>query len=126
MNCTVHETSLVRALLAQVLAIASAREAVAVDAVLVRVGEFSGVEPALLASAWNAAVRATGAEGARLTIETTPLGARCTDCGERFAPIGFRFVCPLCGGPRAAVEQGEELMLQSVDLRVAEEAESCR
>lgn len=126
MSCTVHETSLVRALLGQVLALASERQAVAVDAVRVRVGELSGVEPTLLTSAWDAAVRATRAHGARLTIVATPLAARCTDCGERFAPIGFRFVCPRCGGPRAAVEQGEELILESVDLRVAEEAESCR
>lgn len=121
-----HEASIVRALLDQVLALASAREAVAIESVHVRVGEFAGVEPALLASAWSVAVLATRAEGAWLAVETTPLTARCLDCGERFAPVSFRFVCPRCGRGRVKVDQGDEFILEAVDLRVTEEAGSCR
>ena len=50
---SMHERSLVRSLLAQVQALAAEHPADRVAAIRVRIGEFSGVEPELLQSAYE-------------------------------------------------------------------------
>lgn len=109
-----HERSLVRALLRQVEKLATEYPASRVVQVRVRVGEFSGVEPELLATAYDDLVTSTPVRGAKLTMERVPLQAKCDNCGHLFRIEQFEFHCTGCGSCQVSVQGGEELLLESV------------
>ncbi len=67
-----HEYSIVAALVERVEAEAAARGARAVERIHVRVGEFAGVDPTLLATAFETFAPTTGCAGATLAIERVP------------------------------------------------------
>ena len=114
-----HERSLVRALLRQVADVAAEHPGSQVQSVRVRVGEFSGVEPELLAIAFDDMVQDTPLFGAELDMERVPLEASCDDCGNQFRIERYRFECNQCGSVKLAVRGGEELLLESVVLKEA-------
>jgi hydrogenase nickel incorporation protein HypA/HybF len=110
-----HELSVGRLLLKQVLRIAAENRAQSVEEVRIRVGLFSGIEPLLLASAFEQLVAGSIASSARLEIEAVPLAVDCDACGRRFQPEGFRFQCPSCDSRQVHIVAGEELVLESVN-----------
>lgn len=120
-----HETSIARRLLIQALAIAEEHAAVAIDVVNVRIGEFAGIEPPLLVSAFARIAAGTIAAGASLEIKVVALTVRCTTCERTFAPAGFRFQCQRCPGAYVEIVAGEELVLEDVILAQATEADTC-
>lgn len=111
-----HERSLVRALLQQVAELAEAEESATVSEVRVRVGPLSGVEPLLLAGAFDELAPPEIGAAARLVIQEVELEGRCQRCGHAFVIPGFRFICPLCGSSRVQVAGGEGVVLESVTL----------
>lgn len=116
-----HEASLVRSLVRQVEQLAQRHGACRVKEVKVSVGEFSGVEPDLLVTAFERQIEGTPLDGARLLLEPVKLAAACAACGHEFAVERFDFTCPSCGRPGAGkVTRGEELMLESLTLEADE------
>lgn len=111
-----HERSLVRSLLRQVQALAAEHAADRVVAIRVRVGEFSGVEPELLQSAYEELVAPTTLCGAEFMVERVPLEATCDQCGKSFAVDNYRFQCPDCGSLKLTICGGEELLLESISM----------
>jgi hydrogenase nickel incorporation protein HypA/HybF len=115
----VHEFSVCQAMLTQVAELAAGRGASAVERITIEVGPLSGVEPALLASAF-AVLRSGGcAAQASLLIESTPVTIGCLTCAGQSQTSPSRLVCPLCGGFRTRIVAGDELRLRRVELRVA-------
>jgi hydrogenase nickel incorporation protein HypA/HybF len=112
----VHEYSVVQALLEKVEAEARRHGAVAVHAVVVRLGELSGVEPALLSSAWELVREETVCANATLTLERSAAAWTCSACGYRPRP-GESLLCAACGVP-ARLESGDEILLERVELEV--------
>jgi len=121
-----HEASIAKRLLAQVLRLAEEHAAVSVETVSVRIGEFAGIESTLLASAFGQLTATTIAAGAELDIQLVPLTVRCTRCQREFAPERFRFQCENCPGANVEIVAGEELVLDNVILAQATEADACR
>lgn len=115
-----HEASLVRALLRSVETLLAEHQGARLKSVNVVVGEFSGVEPDLLESAFQRQSRGGAAEGAQLHIKRTSLTAKCEDCRYEFQIEHFRFVCPLCNVTDVTVVGGDELLLDSVTMEVDE------
>lgn len=116
-----HEYSLVRNLIRQLDTLREAQGDARIAIVRLRVGEFSGIEPGLLQTAFDDLTLATPIQGARLEIERVPLEAVCQNCGAEFAipttgPSRFRFVCAACGGQRINLKRGEDLLLESVTM----------
>ncbi|MCA9270556.1 MAG: hydrogenase maturation nickel metallochaperone HypA [Planctomycetales bacterium] len=109
-----HEASLAQALLRQVEDLAQQHHGRRVTEVRVTVGEFSGVEPELLASAFERATPGSVAQGARLVMARASLRAKCSRCDHEFHVERFRFACPLCGAAETKVIDGEQLMLDRV------------
>jgi hydrogenase nickel incorporation protein HypA/HybF len=109
-----HERSLVRALLRQVQQVADENSDGKVVSIRVRVGEFSGVEPELLASAYVELIRGTPLCDATLDMEQVQLEGICDQCGTRFRIERFDFQCRRCGSLHVTVHGGEELLLESV------------
>ncbi|MGH9366813.1 MAG: hydrogenase maturation nickel metallochaperone HypA [Thermoanaerobaculia bacterium] len=114
---SLHEYSIVAALLERVEELARERRARAVHGVLVSIGELSGVEPDLLATAYATFRERTVCEGAKLTI--LPVAARwdCPEC-RRGIPRGAILACSRCGVP-ARLCAGDEIVLERIEMEVA-------
>jgi hydrogenase nickel incorporation protein HypA/HybF len=111
-----HERSLIKALLRQIEDIAARHPGSSVQSVRVRIGEFSGVEPALLASAFDDLVQDTPFRDASLDLTQVPLEGLCELCGSRFRIERFDFQCVQCGSVRLTLCGGEEMLLESVAM----------
>ena len=115
-----HERSLVKALLRQVENVAAEYPASHVVSIRVRIGEFSGVEPELLASAYRDLITETPFRGAALDLEQVPLEAVCEQCGGQFRIERFNFQCDVCGSMKLTIRGGEEMLLDSVTMEETE------
>ena len=115
-----HELSVCQALLAQVTEIATARGVSTVARIIVEIGPLSGVEPALLASAFEIVRAGSCAANATLLIETMAVTISCMSCGAESQTRPNRLLCAACGGYRTRVVGGDELRLRRVELRVPE------
>jgi len=111
-----HERSLVRALLRQVDYLAASHRESRVVSIRVRIGEFSGVDPELLACAYDELKTNTSSCEAELNLQKTPLEASCNQCGSQFRIERFKFECDKCGSTELAIGGGEEMMLDSVTM----------
>jgi hydrogenase nickel incorporation protein HypA/HybF len=114
----VHELSVCQALLAQVTDIAMNRGASVVMRITIEVGPLSGIEPDLLANAFNTLRSGSCAAEAILSIDSPPIRIRCMSCGAQSCAGANRLICPACGEFDTRVESGDELRLCRVELRV--------
>jgi hydrogenase nickel incorporation protein HypA/HybF len=111
-----HEYSLVRALLDQVERAAQARGACAVHKLGLKIGALAGVEPELLASAYDVCREGTLCAAAGLEIETVPARWECGECGRRVRE-GAVLSCPACAVP-ARLTSGDEILLERIEMEV--------
>lgn len=109
-----HERSLALSLIRQIDDELRERGLHQLSEVRLAIGEFAGVEPALLASAFEELAAAHWESSPRLRLDIVPLTARCHACGQEFNVHRFRFVCPQCGSQQTETTAGEELQLVSV------------
>ncbi len=119
-----HEESLVRSLFQQVDRLIENNGGVTAREIHVEVGTLSGVEPALLSSAFERLIVQSTFPAASLNVTTSVLTARCEDCGSESEVRDFRFVCPQCEGRRLRVISGDSVRLLSVVLELPEPANS--
>lgn len=112
-----HEYSIVQALLDRVEREARTRNATAVHRLSVRIGDLAGVEPELLASAYEICREGTLCAGAELAIDRVPVRWACPDCG-REVPEGEVLSCSGCGSP-ARLASGDEIILDRIEMEVA-------
>ncbi len=82
-----------------------------------RVGELSGIDPAVLSNAFAAAVRDTPLRGTSLTVESVVPEAICEQCGNSFRFDQAHTQCAKCGSLRLAVQGGDDLVLDSVLIK---------
>ena len=87
------------------------------ESVTVIVGELAAVEPDLLEFAWQAIVKGTADEEARLLVQWRPVLQVCDACGEihERAPGSWLRLCPRCNGT-LAVSGGDELEVRTVSF----------
>ena len=111
-----HEYSIVQALLERVAAEARARRATSVHRLTIRIGELSGVEPELLATAYATFRERTICDGAELDLQTIAARWECPDCGRAIGR-GERLTCPVCARP-ARLAAGDEIMLDRIEMEV--------
>jgi hydrogenase nickel incorporation protein HypA/HybF len=111
-----HELAVCQALLQELEALVVRHGAIRVQRLTVQVGALSGVEPQLLATAFEVARRGSCAEDAELTVESPQVRVRCRGCGTEADCMPTRLVCPRCGGARTELISGAELLLRHVEL----------
>jgi hydrogenase nickel incorporation protein HypA/HybF len=121
----VHELSVCQALLLQVTDIAMNRGASAVQRITIEVGPLCGVEPVLLARAFEVLRVGSCAAQAVLSIESPALSIRCLSCNAQSCAQPNRLVCGVCGDFKTRIEAGDELRLRRVELRVSEPLAAC-
>jgi hydrogenase nickel incorporation protein HypA/HybF len=111
-----HEYSIVEALIARVDAEARARGATVVHRLTVRIGELSGVEIDLLATAFATFRDRTVCARADLDVRTVAAAWTCPLCAESIGR-GAMLQCPHCGVP-ARLAQGDEIVLDRIEMEV--------
>lgn len=113
-----HEYSIIQALAGRVEDEVRARGASLVHRVRVALGELSGVDPELLASAWEVFREGTAAcGGASLEIRSVAARWACPGCGRPIAS-GQVLRCPDCHRP-ARLDAGDEILLEQIEMEVA-------
>ena len=112
-----HEYSIVQALVEKVEAEAGRRGAIAVERVVVRIGELSGVDPELLRTAYVTFRPRTVCENAALDVATVSASWVCRNCGRPVAPGGV-LRCGACDAP-AVLQHGDEILLERIEMEVA-------
>ncbi len=112
-----HEYSIVGALIEEVDATARSRGAIAVRRVCVRVGELSGVDRDLLATAYEVFRERTVCAEAALSIESVVARWECGHCGCKLPRHGA-LRCVACGGS-ARLAQGDEILLTRIEMEVS-------
>lgn len=113
-----HELSVCLALLDEVDRVAREAGADRVRSVTLRIGPLSGVDPGLLARAFDVASIGTVADGAELRIFKTPVRIRCARCGGEEDASANRLLCPRCGSDRTSVVEGDEMVLSEMEMDV--------
>jgi hydrogenase nickel incorporation protein HypA/HybF len=109
-----HEWGLACELVRQAEGEARARQARAVCAVTARVGLLSGVEPELLARAYEVARLGTLLESTPLSVETDPITASCRSCSHEGPLEGMSLICPGCGGQDLRILGGDGIHLARI------------
>ncbi len=111
-----HEYSIVQALVDQVAEQARGAGATSVTRLRVRIGDLSGVERALLATAYATFRERTICANAELDIVAVEAVWACKECG-RVLQNGAWLRCPRCKAP-ARLVQGDEIVLERIEMEV--------
>ena len=112
-----HEYSLILSLLSRVEDEARRRGAFRVHALAIRVGDLSGVDPELLAGAYELAREGTPCAEAELRVTRVPALWSCPRCGKAFAP-GEVLKCAACAAAAVLSDGADALMLDSIEMEV--------
>lgn len=119
-----HEYSLARSILETIFTIRNQRQLGPIQQVEIELGEFSGVEPLQLQSAYVELSPEILGYRSEMRIQTVPLRGQCPHCKHQFLIKDFRFECPTCSYSDVQIVSGEELRILSVCTQ-QNESESC-
>ncbi|GAA0782574.1 MULTISPECIES: hydrogenase maturation nickel metallochaperone HypA [Pseudomonadati] len=111
-----HEYSIVMALIEQCEALAKQHQAIAVERVDIKVGILSGVEPSLLAQAFNTFKLDGICAKASLDMHIQPLVLQCNHCNTRSEQMHRVVLCPDCNSADTRVVDGEDMMLMQLEM----------
>lgn len=111
-----HEYSMLESLLSKVAEEVSGMEGAKVTKLHVSVGELSGLDAALFATAYDTFREASGLGDAVLCIRDVPARWACPVCAEPIAP-GTPLRCGCCQVP-AKLMSGDEVILERIELEV--------
>ena len=109
-----HELAIAESVLAIVERHAAGRRVVEVQ---VRVGHLRQVVPSALEFAFELVAQGTVLEGAELRMEEVGAAGICRTCGAETPLPEFPLCCRNCGGFDVEVTQGEELLVDSLELQ---------
>jgi hydrogenase nickel incorporation protein HypA/HybF len=111
-----HELSIALSMIEQIEREAEKNGGGAVEAVHVRIGVLSGVDPQALRFAYELACEGSGLKGSRLEIESVDLLVRCGHCNATYNPDPQNLLCPHCPAGELEILQGRELELTALEL----------
>lgn len=114
MRLRVHEYSIVQALIERVEQEGAARGASRIVRLWVRLGELSGVEPKLLATAFDTFRERTLCEGATMELDRVAASWACGRCARQ---VMGALRCDQCNAPVALVT-GDEIVLSRIEMEV--------
>ncbi|OQA84847.1 MAG: hydrogenase nickel incorporation protein [Lentisphaerae bacterium ADurb.Bin242] len=84
----------------------------------VRVGRLAGIDPDALEYTWRTALEFAVAEvkDCRIRIAVAPLRHRCRNCGGMVERDRWIMECPDCHQPALQRENGQELLIESIEV----------
>lgn len=111
-----HEYSIVSALIEQCESHARANGAREITRVVIKVGQLSGVEPALLQTAFDTFKLEGICRNAELQMQIQPLVIHCHTCQQDVEMPHRQVICPQCHGRDTTVIDGEDLLLMQLEM----------
>ena len=112
-----HELSIAISMIDQITEESESRSGLAVEAVHLKLGIFSGVDKEALLFAYQLACEGSPLEGSRLVIESIPLVIYCDACQkDRTPPSVYELSCPECGTPGQKIVTGREIEVASLEV----------
>jgi len=88
-----------------------------VEAIVLMIGENSGIIPSYLHACFPAAASGTMLEKTLLEVKLVTANAVCGDCGKVFAVNAQKGICPKCRSVDHEVISGEEFMIKEIRAR---------
>jgi hydrogenase nickel incorporation protein HypA/HybF len=111
-----HEYSIIEALLDQCEKEAKKAGTNKILNITVKVGKLSGIEPALLQSAFEFFSEDSFSKGAKLNLLKQNVEIECKKCGYKGDLHQLDFICPKCESESISVIDGEDLILMSLEM----------
>ncbi len=111
-----HEYSIVQSLLDSCEENAKVNNATKVMKVVVKIGVMSGVEPALLQTAFDTFKENTICSNATFIINMQPIVINCHNCGKQLVLNKNEYNCPECKSIDLDVIDGEDMYLMQLEL----------
>ncbi len=111
-----HEMSIAEGILQLIEETAHKEQARRVTRVVLEIGQLASVELEALRFCFDAVVRDSVADGARLEIIVTPGQGWCLDCNQSVPLTEKLSGCPLCGGYRVQVTGGTEMRVRELEV----------
>lgn len=87
-----------------------------IEAVHIRIGVLSGVDPQALRFAYELGCEGTRFAGSRLEIESVPLLVFCPQCAITHPADPQNICCPRCLTPKQQILEGRELEVRALEL----------
>ena len=111
-----HELGIVFHIIDSVEKVAAENDLEKVSAVVLELGEVSGVVPDYLTDCWRwAAAKSELARGSELKIETLPAVTRCDNCGRDYPTVAHGRTCPFCGSGSTWLLTGNEVNIKEIE-----------
>ena len=111
-----HELGIVFHIIRSVEKVAVENGLEKVSAVVLELGEVSGVVPGYLTDCWRwAAAKSPLMEGSELKIETLPAITRCGGCGADYPTVAHGRTCPRCGSGDTWLLTGNEVNIKEIE-----------
>ncbi len=114
-----HELGIVMEIVRVVDEFAKEKDITKVEAIVLQIGELSGVVPEFIKECFPAAIDGTFMEDTVLDIEIVPGNARCQNCGTVFNVVRREGRCSKCGSRDFDILGGKEFFIK--EIRVPEE-----
>lgn len=111
-----HEYSIVQSLIESCEAHVTSNDATKVTKVFIKVGVLSGVEPHLLAEAFELFKEDGVCRDAVLDMQIQKIKVRCNSCHLEQELEKNEFICPDCGSYELSVLDGEDMYLMRLEL----------
>lgn len=110
-----HEVGVISQILATVEKIMDDEQLSVVEAIVLDVGELSGVVPHYMEECWPAAVYKTRFENTKLEMNVIEGELKCNKCGKVFNGYKFNLKCPECKNTIDFTPlSGRELMIKEI------------
>jgi hydrogenase nickel incorporation protein HypA/HybF len=110
-----HELAIAESLLEIVVEEGRRHDLQKVNIIRLQIGVMASVIPEALTFSFEMVSQNTIASGAVLEIETLPVVAQCSACGQRFDVENQVFLCTRCGKPDIKLVSGRELSLVNIE-----------
>lgn len=89
-----------------------------INAVVLELGEVSGVLPDYLTDCWRWAADKNGLlKGSELKIETLPAVTHCDGCGRDYPTVEHGRTCPHCGSGETWLLTGNEVSIKEIEAQ---------
>ena len=112
-----HELGILYNIVEQILEVVAEQDLTEVEAIVLTVGENSGVIPSYLHACFPAAVDGTMLEKTLLEVIMITTNGICNDCSKVFAVNAEQGKCPKCGSTAHEVISGDEFMIKEIRAR---------
>ena len=111
-----HEMSLAEGVLQIIEDSALQQNFSRVKTVWLEIGQLSSVEPEAMRFCFDAVVRGSLADGARLEIVIVDGGGQCLNCGQTVKLAAVYDACPACGGYPVNPLSGTEMRIKELEV----------